>query len=106
MATYTPDIDQTAETAINRLEEQESTRSLKTLSPTQRETINLVSSDGLTYQQVGAHLGIPLSTAKTRIRGGLIRVKSSIEHLTHLLWLLTLTPRTGNPHWNEWVVPC
>jgi len=79
VATYTPDFDQTAETAINRLEEQESTRSLQTLSPTQREAINLVYSDELIYQQVGAHLCIPLSTAKTCIRGGLIRLKSSIE---------------------------
>ena len=80
VATYTPDFDQTAETAINRLEEQESTRSLQTFSPTQREAINLVYSDELIYQQGGAHLGLPLSTAKTRIRDGLIRSKSSIEH--------------------------
>ncbi|WP_049822056.1 sigma-70 family RNA polymerase sigma factor [Arthrobacter sp. H41] len=80
VATYTPDFDQTAETAINRLEEQDITRSLKTLSATQRESINLAYYDGLTYQQVGAHLGIPLATAKTRIRDGLIRLKSSMEH--------------------------
>ncbi len=52
----------------------------QTLSPTHREAINLAYSDGLTYQLVGAHLGIPLSTAETRIRDGLIRVKSSMEH--------------------------
>ena len=80
VATYTPDFDQTAETAINRLEEQDITRSLKTLSPIQREAINLAYYNGLTYQQVGAHLGIPLSTAKARIRDGLIRLKSSMGH--------------------------
>ena len=64
VATYTPDFDQTAETAINRLEEQAITRSLKTLSPTQREAINLVYSDELIYQQVGADLGLPYQQPK------------------------------------------
>ena len=49
-------------------------RALGSLTPLQRKTIALAYFEGLTYSQVAERLGIPLSTAKTRIRDGLRRM--------------------------------
>ncbi|WP_181036509.1 sigma factor-like helix-turn-helix DNA-binding protein [Arthrobacter sp. B1805] len=55
---------------------------LKTLSPAQREAIHLAYYCGLTYADVAHRLGIPIPTAKTRIRDGLKKLSSCIGTAT------------------------
>jgi RNA polymerase sigma-70 factor, ECF subfamily len=57
----------------------EVTRGLASLTPTQREAISLAFFDGRTHHEVAQLLGIPLGTAKTRIRDGLIRLRDAVD---------------------------
>lgn len=50
---------------------------LASLTDLQRSAIELAYFSGLTYQQVARRLGIPLPTAKSRIRDGLRRMAAS-----------------------------
>jgi RNA polymerase sigma factor (sigma-70 family) len=48
------------------------------LPPTQREALSLAFFDDLTHEQVAAYLGLPLGTAKTRIRSGMQRLRTTL----------------------------
>ena len=52
---------------------------LASLSPEQREALNLAFFSGLTHQEVAERLGQPLGTVKTRIRLGMMKLKEQLE---------------------------
>lgn len=70
-----PPHDQVAETVEHRLEAEQVRRCLEGLTAIQRESVTLAYYQGLTYAQVGAELGVPLGTVKTRMRDGLVRLR-------------------------------
>lgn len=49
--------------------------SIEQLTPAQRESLELAFFSGLTHVEVAERLGIPLGTAKTRIRSALLRLR-------------------------------
>jgi RNA polymerase sigma-70 factor (ECF subfamily) len=67
--------DETAATAHAALDAETVRAALATLSPCQRQALELAYFGGLTYNEVSVRLQIPLSTAKTRIRDGLGRLR-------------------------------
>jgi RNA polymerase sigma factor (sigma-70 family) len=52
---------------------------LDELPPPQREALGLAFFDDLTHEQVAAELGVPLGTAKTRIRAGLQKLRGTLR---------------------------
>lgn len=70
--------DSTAEVAEARLEAQRVRSALDSLTPTQREAIELAYLGGYTHSEVALMLEVPLGTAKTRIRDGLIRLRDTM----------------------------
>ncbi|MHA7156380.1 ECF RNA polymerase sigma factor SigK [Arthrobacter sp. TMN-50] len=78
-ASHSPDYDVVAETVTTRIEAQTVVQCLDTLSPRQREAIDLAYYDGLTYREVADHLSIPLPTIKSRIRDGLRSLRTCLD---------------------------
>ena len=65
------DHDQTAESAQTSLEGQRGRGAVATLTPVQREAVELAFFGGYTHTEVANLLDVPVGTAKTRIRTGL-----------------------------------
>lgn len=71
--------DEVTETVVGRDDAARLRQSLSVLSPLQREAISLAYFDHLTYAEVALRLGIPVATAKTRIRDGLKKLYKALE---------------------------
>lgn len=77
-ATQPVEFDETAETAHSSLEAQRVRKALDTLTEAQRSAVELAYLGGYTHTEVAALLDLPLGTAKTRIRDGLIRLRDTM----------------------------
>jgi RNA polymerase sigma-70 factor (ECF subfamily) len=74
--------DSVAEIVELRAEHRLVRTALDSLTTLQRQAIELAYVQGLTHTEVAAELGIPLGTAKTRLRDGLMRLRESIGATT------------------------
>ena len=76
--THAVEHDSTAEAATASLEAHRVRQALAGLTQAQREALDLAYFKGYTHTEVATMLDLPLGTAKTRIRDGLIRLR---DHL-------------------------
>lgn len=72
------DHDATAEAAHGSLEAQRVRSALSALTPVQHEAVTLAYFGGYTHTEVATMLDLPVGTAKTRIRDGLIRLRDAM----------------------------
>jgi RNA polymerase sigma-70 factor, ECF subfamily len=72
------DFDTTAELATARIEARRVRSALDGLTAAQREAVSLAYLGGYTHTEVAGLLDLPLGTAKTRIRDGLIRLRDQL----------------------------
>lgn len=72
------DHDQTAEAAHSSLEAQRVRGAVAQLTDVQRVAVELAYFGGYTHTEVATMLDVPVGTAKTRIRDGLIRLRDAM----------------------------
>lgn len=71
-----PDLE---ESALHRMETEQALRRLHAVAPEQARAVVLAVLGGCTAAEVARREGIPLGTAKTRIRTGLRRLRETVE---------------------------
>jgi RNA polymerase sigma-70 factor (ECF subfamily) len=71
--------DEVVEAAWIAMRKTKVLHALRQLSPVQREALELAYLKGLTYSEVAERLNVPLGTAKTRMRDGMIRLRALLE---------------------------
>jgi len=72
------DHDSTAEAATASMEARRVRGALASLTPVQREAVELAYFGGYTHTEVASMLQLPVGTAKTRIRDGIIRLRDAM----------------------------
>lgn len=72
------DHDSVSDEVGGRLEAEAVVRCLETLTDTQQESVRLAYYGGLTYREVAEKLNAAVPTIKSRIRDGLIRLKTCL----------------------------
>jgi RNA polymerase sigma-70 factor (ECF subfamily) len=72
------DHDSVSDEVGSKLEAEAVVRCLDTLTDTQRESVRLAYYGGLTYREVAERLHAAVPTIKSRIRDGLIRLKTCL----------------------------
>lgn len=70
--------DSTAEAATTALEAKRVRTAMQSLTDVQREALELAYFGGYTHTEVASMLDLPVGTAKTRIRDGLIRLRDTL----------------------------
>jgi RNA polymerase sigma-70 factor (ECF subfamily) len=75
---HTVEHDSTAEAAAASLEATRVRAALADLTLKQREAVELAFLGGYTHTEVARMLDLPIGTAKTRIRDGLIRLRDAL----------------------------
>jgi RNA polymerase sigma-70 factor, ECF subfamily len=70
--------DTTAEAVEASFEARRVRTALESLTPVQREALELAYFGGYTHTEVASMLDLPVGTAKTRIRDGLIRLRDTM----------------------------
>ncbi len=70
--------DTTAEAVEASFEARRVRTALETLTPVQRQALELAYFGGYTHTEVATMLDLPVGTAKTRIRDGLIRLRDAM----------------------------
>lgn len=74
-----PQPDDVVDVAYRAWQEQRVRAGLDKLTSRQRDALDLAYAQGLTHREVAHALGVPLGTAKARIRDGLMRLRDGWE---------------------------
>jgi RNA polymerase sigma-70 factor (ECF subfamily) len=77
-ASATVEHDSTAEAAQASMEARRVRQAMDSLTEVQREALELAYFKGYTHTEVATMLDLPVGTAKTRIRDGLIRLRDTM----------------------------
>jgi RNA polymerase sigma-70 factor (ECF subfamily) len=72
-------VDQVVDTLYAQWEAARLRAGMATLTELQREALQLTYFKGFTHREVSESLGVPLGTAKARVRDGLIKLRDVLE---------------------------
>lgn len=73
-----PEVDLTVQSVEDNLEAEELRQALAAVGEPHRSTLVLAYFTGLTHAQIATRTGVPLGTVKTRVRDGLIKLRTHL----------------------------